>query len=73
MAFPHPDSNGCATYWLPQPDANLARLVLALLLAAGLAACQTQAPERNRPRRRYTAQQRPPTRKAAVRLPHLSS
>lgn len=46
MAFPYPESNGCPTYWLSPRDANIVRrVVLAFLLAAGLAACQTQAPQ----------------------------
>ncbi|MYK27215.1 MAG: penicillin-binding protein activator [Gammaproteobacteria bacterium] len=43
MAFPHPESNNRATYWLRQRDAN--RLALVLLLSAALAACQTETPQ----------------------------
>ena len=43
MAFPHPESNNRATYWLQQRDAN--RLALVLLLSAALAACQTETPQ----------------------------
>ena len=45
MAFPHPESNNLATYWVQQRDANPCRLALVLLLGATLAACQTEAPQ----------------------------
>ncbi len=45
-AFPHPESNHRATYWLKRPGAILGlRLILASALGAGLAACQTEAPK----------------------------
>lgn len=45
MAFPQPESNNLATYWVQQRDANPCRLALVLLLSATLAACQTEAPQ----------------------------
>ncbi|MYK29138.1 MAG: hypothetical protein F4048_10795, partial [Gammaproteobacteria bacterium] len=74
MAFPHPESNGCPTYWLSTKDANLARVVLALLLTAGLAACQTQAPQTEpaaEPAHRPAAPADPQSSRAAAALEQL--
>ena len=75
MAFPHPESNGCPTYWLNARDANIVRrAVLAFLMAAGLAACQTQAPQTEpaaEPVHRPAAPADPQSSRAAAALEQL--
>ena len=77
MAFPHPEPNDRATYWLKRPGAILGlRLILALALGAGLAACQTEAPKTEpaaEPDHRQEAPADPQSARAAAALEQLRS